>query len=175
MCILCGRPELTHDGGGFPVAVQAGDAGSGASGGGGAAALSVGAQAQISYLNGLTSSGTVAGTSFWTWNYNTPATYNSTSYAAKWGSSTPGTSGGTVTYWFDAASAWTATEMAALQSGLALWSALANINFALATSAATANFIFYENNNGSAYENSPIFGPRRSGAVSPGAIPPPAP
>jgi Peptidase M10 serralysin C terminal len=154
MCALCGRPGVVHnDEGGFPTAaVQAGEASSGSSGTG-AAALSVGAQAEISYLNGLTSVGTIAGTSFWTWNYDTPATYSSTSYAAKWGSPTPGTSGGTVTYWFDAASAWTATEKAALQSGLALWSALANINFALSSSASTANFIFYENSSGTAYEN----------------------
>ena len=154
MCMLCGRPELAHDGGGFPAAVQAGDAGPGASGGGGAAALSAGAQAQISYLNGITSSGTIAGTSFWTWNYNNSATYSSISDAAKWGSTTPGTSGGTVTYWFDVASAWTATEKAALVSGLALWSALGNINFSLASSASAANFIFYEGTGGSAYESS---------------------
>jgi peptidase M10/serralysin-like protein len=153
MCALCGRPGLVHDGG-FPVAVQAGDSGSGASGASAAAALPVGSQAEISFLNGLTSSGTIAATSFWTWNYDNPATYRSSlSYAAKWGSATPGTPGGTVTYWFDVASAWTATEMAALQSGLALWSALANINFALAASAATANFIFYEGSDGSAYES----------------------
>src|SRR5262245_35320711 len=111
MCALCGRPELVHpDGAGFPVAVQAGESGSGASlVASGAAALPVGSQAQISFLNGLTSSGTVAATSFWTWNYNDPATYSSTSWAAKWGSTTPGTPGGTVTYWFDVASAWTAT------------------------------------------------------------------
>src|SRR5262245_28331961 len=169
MCALCGRPGLIHEGGGFPaavnadgdgfpVAVKAGDPGSGsAAAGAGAAALPVGADAQVAYLTGVTAGGTIAATSFWTWNYNTPATYSTTSYAAKWGSPIPGTSGGTVTYWFDAASAWTATEMAALQSGLALWSALANINFALASSASTANFIFYENNNGSAFENGGIF------------------
>ena len=112
--------------------------------------LSVGAQAEISYLNGLTSSGTIAGTSFWTWNYNNPATYSNTSYAAKWGSPTPGTPGGTVTYWFDAASNWTAAEKAALESGLALWSAVANITFSLASSPVSGtvtptspNFIFY--------------------------------
>ena len=96
-------------------------------------------------------------TSFWTWNgwpvQTIPATYSSTSDAAKWGSTTPGTPGGTVTYWFDVTSTWTATEKAALESGLALWSAVANINFSLASSAATANFIFYEDSDGSAYES----------------------
>ena len=37
-------------------------------------------------------------------------------------------------------------------SGLALWSAEANINFALASSAASANFIFYRGHDGSAYQ-----------------------
>ena len=83
----------------------------------------------------------------------TPATYSSTSWRGEVGQPHTRNSGGTVTYWFDVASAWTATEKAALESGLALWSALANINFALASSAATANFIFYENSSGSAYEN----------------------
>jgi serralysin len=89
------------------------------------------------------------------------ATYSATtSSAVKWGSPTPGTSGGTVTYWFDAASAWTPTEKNALVSGLALWSAEANITFSLAASAAGANFIFYREphepggGGGSAYEDS---------------------
>src|SRR5262245_61799594 len=93
-----------------------------------------GSDAEIAFLSGVTSSNTVAATSFWTWNFNNnPATYNSsTSYAAKWGNATPGTSGDTVSYWFDTASNWTTTEQTALTSGLALWSAEANIAFSLA-------------------------------------------
>jgi hypothetical protein len=70
-------------------------------------------QAEIAFISGVTSSNKVAATSFWTWNGNSPATYSGTSDAAKWGSSTPGTSGGNVTYWFNTASAWTAGEKAA--------------------------------------------------------------
>ena len=158
MCALCGNPGLSHDDGGFPVALQAGESGSGSSSGSAVAALSVGAQAEIAFINGLTSSNLVTPTSFWTWNgwpvQTNPATYSSTSEAAKWGSTTPGTPGGTVTYWFDVASAWTATEKAALESGLALWSALGNINFSMASSASVANFIFYEGTGGSAFESS---------------------
>jgi serralysin len=70
------------------------------------------------------------------------------------GSTTPGTSGGTVTYWFDGPSGWTSAERTALESGLALWSAVANIGFSQAANAGSANFIFYEGNDGSAYESS---------------------
>ena len=102
-----------------------------------------GAAAEVAFISGVTSSNQVAATSFWTWNGDKPATYSATtSSAVKWGSSpTPGTSGGTVTYWFDLASNWTTTEQNALVSGLALWSAEANISFSLAANAASANFI----------------------------------
>jgi hypothetical protein len=101
-----------------------------------------GAAAEVAFISGVTSSNQVAATSFWTWNGNkNPATYSATtSSAVKWGSPTPGTSGGTVTYWFDAASAWTPTEKNALVSGLALWSAEANITFSLAASAGRRQF-----------------------------------
>jgi serralysin len=112
-----------------------------------AAAPPPGAEGEVAFLSGVTSSNTVASPSFWTWKGNNPATYSTTSDAAKWGSPTPGTSGGTVTYWFDTASAWTLTERSALVSGLDLWSAEANIAFALAPSAAGANFIFYREPN----------------------------
>jgi len=167
MCIFCGNPGLVHADG-FPNAPF----GSSISGSWAWSATSpfvttVGTTsttalaspsmaAEVSFLNGLNANGTIAGTSFWTWNGNNPATYNSTtSSVAKWGSTTPGTSGGTVTYWFDAASNWTTTEKNALISGLGLWSAEANINFALASSAASANFVFKRGSDGGAYETGP--------------------
>jgi serralysin len=119
-----------------------------------AAAPPPGAEGEVAFLSGVTSSNTMASTSFWTWNGNNPATYSTTSDAAKWGSPTPGTPGGNVTYWFDAASNWTTTEQNALLSGLGLWSAVANIAFQAAANAASANFIFYRGTNGSAFENS---------------------
>jgi serralysin len=119
-----------------------------------AAAPPPGAEGEVAFLSGVTSSNTVAPTSFWTWRGNNPATYSATSDAAKWGSPTPGTPGGTVTYWFDTASNWTTTERSALVSGLDLWSAEANISFLLAANAASANFIFYRGTDGSAFEHS---------------------
>ena len=117
-----------------------------------AATPPAGSGAEITFLSGVTASNQTAATSFWTWNRNNPATYDSTSLAAKWGNAIPGTPGNTVTYWFDAASAWTLTEQDALRSGLALWSAEANITFAGAVNAGSANFIFYRGHNGSAFE-----------------------
>jgi Ca2+-binding RTX toxin-like protein len=162
MCILCGHPGLVHflgpDAGSFGAAAQSGAQ----SGGAFASGLPAGTSSEITYLSGLTSNGTVAATSFWTWKDNSPATYSNTSYDVKWGSPTPGTPGGTVTYAFDPASHWTAAEQTALASGLALWSAEANINFVLAGPPVTGtivapgpNFIFYRGTDGSAYETGP--------------------
>ena len=67
------------------------------------------------------------------------------SAATKWGDTTlsaAGTSGGNVTYWFDATSNWTTAEKIALTSGLDLWSDEANITFSLAADAAHAQFTF---------------------------------
>ena len=124
-----------------------------------------GSESEIAFISGVTSTATVAATSFQSWNVGTsPATYAARSSSFKWGSpnlSLAGTSGGTVTYSFDAASAWTATEQAALTSGLALWSAEANIGFSLSASAASANFTFKRGSDKNAYESSAI----RQGAI----------
>jgi hypothetical protein len=112
-----------------------------------AAAPPPGAETEVAFISGVTSLNTVAATSYWNWNGNNPGTYSNTSRAVKWGSPTPGTSGGTVTYWFDTVSNWTPTEQNALASGLGLWSAEANISFSLAVNAASANFIFYRQSN----------------------------
>ena len=117
-----------------------------------------GSDAEIAFISGIDSTGHVTGTSYWTWNGSTPAGYNSTSQVHKWGSTTIGTSGGTVTYFFDAASNWTATEQAALVSGLALWSAECNISFSLAASAGAANFTFIRGSDGGAHENNSVVG-----------------
>jgi serralysin len=112
-----------------------------------------GSAPEIAFISDVTSSNQVAATSYWTWDVDQPATYSTTGSAAnKWGSPTPGTSGGTVTYGFDAASNWTPTEENGLASGLALWSAEANISFSLDTDATTANFIFYRNHASSSFE-----------------------
>ncbi|MFM9969186.1 MAG: putative Ig domain-containing protein [Burkholderiales bacterium] len=93
--------------------------------------------------------------------YNPVAKYETAnSNAVKWGSdstndlidnSTPGTSGGTVTYWIytdpagttpSADTTWTLTEKKALVSSLKLWSALIDINFAEASTEANANLVY---------------------------------
>ena len=95
---------------------------------------------EVTFISGVTSAAKVAATSYGNWSYaggNTPATYDDhfAWYATKWGSttlSTSGTPGGTVTYWFDTASNWSMTEQDAFVSGLALWSAVADITFSAA-------------------------------------------
>ena len=70
------------------------------------------------------------------------------SSAVKWGDSgTPGT-GANVSYFFTTDSGWSASEKAAWQGGLALWSAVANIKFAEAADAASANFVITRGNDG---------------------------
>jgi serralysin len=84
--------------------------------------------AEVSFITGVTSSGQLASQSFWAWNGDTPPTYGA-SEVGKWGASTPGTSGGVVTYGFDPGSSWTATEQQAFTATFALWSEVANIQF----------------------------------------------
>lgn len=110
-------------------------------------------ESEVAYISGVTSSGTVAATSFHTWNNDSPPTYGTVSGAAKWGSPTPGTSGGTVTYYYDPASNWTGAEQAALREGLSLWSAVANISFAQTTNASTATLTFKRGTDGGAHED----------------------
>src|SRR4051812_36665035 len=153
MCMLCGRPWLTHDVGLPPTPLsttvlsdaQAG-AGSGGGSNGAAATGPSGSDTEVTFLSGMTSGGLVAGTSFGSWvAAGAPGTpgYSSTfSWTTKWGPPTAGAGGGTVTYWFDTASNWTTTEQNAFLAGLALWSAEANIQFAAAASAASASFAF---------------------------------
>jgi serralysin len=119
--------------------------------------LPSGSDAEITFLSGLTADGKIAAKSYWTWNFNAPnpGTYDSAkSSAFKWGpSQTPGTSGGTVKYFFDPASNWTDAEKAALAGGLHLWAAEANIQFNEVSSLASADFQFIRGNDGQANTN----------------------
>jgi hypothetical protein len=109
------------------------------------ATIPSGAEQEVAFISGVTDAGKLAGTAFGTWIRDTiPATYRTTtSTAVKWGTSTFGSSGGTVTYWFDEASNWTTAEKDALGASLALWSAEANITFTLATGADDADQTFF--------------------------------
>jgi serralysin len=112
--------------------------------------LPSGADPEVTFLSGLTADGKIAAKSFWTW-ISTAAkagTYDSAkSSAFKWGpSQAPGSSGGTVKYFFDPASNWTSAEKAALAGGLHLWAAEANIQFTEVSSLAAADFQFIRGN-----------------------------
>ena len=107
-------------------------------------------ESQVTFIAGVNNTAQLAGTTFWTWDSTgpaSPAVYETVnSRAVKWGDaalSATGTPGGNVRYWFDAASKWTSAEKSALESGLALWQAEANISFSLAANEASANHTFY--------------------------------
>ena len=132
------------------------------------ATLPSNAESAVAFVSGVTSTATVAGTSYWAWNTDAPATYGTTnssgatnqSLAFKWGSTTlavDGAAGGNVTYWFDVPSSWTNAEQNALVSGLNLWAAMVDISFSLASSASAANIIFQRGNAGGAVTNISVF------------------
>ncbi|WP_419827866.1 M10 family metallopeptidase C-terminal domain-containing protein [Sphingomonas sp.] len=83
---------------------------------------------EITYISGVTGQGTVASQAFASWNGDTPATYSTFSYQAKWGPASAG-AGATVSYAFAAASNWSAAEKQAFATAMHLWSDVANISF----------------------------------------------
>ena len=105
------------------------------------------------FISGVYPNGKIAPQSFATWlDDGGLADFDQQqSNAVKWGSNTPGTAGGTVSYYFDPASGWTATEQAVISAGLALWSAEANINFAVTANSAAAGITFVRGNDRGAY------------------------
>ncbi|HTQ15304.1 MAG TPA: M10 family metallopeptidase C-terminal domain-containing protein [Rhizomicrobium sp.] len=105
---------------------------------------------EMAFICGVAAGGEIVGTSFWTWNSNNPATYAASSNAHKWGGTAPGTAGGTVDYYFDPASSWTATEKAQMTACIKLWGNLVNVNFVLTTNAAAADITLHRGNDGSA-------------------------
>lgn len=107
--------------------------------------------AELAFISGVNANGTLPLDAFSAWNSDTPATYTGGyTNTAKWGASTAGTAGGTVLYYFDPGSHWTATEQAQLSAGLALWSDVANISFAQTTNASEAQVDFVRGSDGGA-------------------------
>lgn len=107
---------------------------------------------EIAFINGITASGTVAATSFRTWTGTDPARYSATTSSEfKWGTTTAGTSGGTIYYYFAPSSDWTSAEQAVFTSAFALWSAEANVTFVATTNASQANVTLIRGSNGEAY------------------------
>ncbi|MGE4079740.1 MAG: M10 family metallopeptidase C-terminal domain-containing protein [Reyranella sp.] len=116
-----------------------------------------GSEPQVAFISGVTDAGRLAATSFATWKGRTPAVYDATfARELKWGSPSLGTSGGTVTYWFDGPSQWTTAEQGAIEASLALWSALANVSFTLASSEQAADQVFYRAVEGEGTYQKPI-------------------
>jgi Peptidase M10 serralysin C terminal len=127
-------------------------------------------QDEVAFISSVNADGTLAQHSYYGWDGDTPATYTSGwTTARKWGGSTAGTSGGTVSYYFDPSSNWSATEQKWFVAGLALWSAVANINFAPATSASAANITFIRTNNGGSYTY-PIYSPTPTACLTGGTV-----
>jgi serralysin len=65
-------------------------------------------RATIAFETGLDPNGTLNSVNGWRWDGNTPAGYGSYGSAHKWAGGAAGTSGGTVTYYFDPGSNWSA-------------------------------------------------------------------
>jgi hypothetical protein len=120
---------------------------------------------ETAYISGIDASGHVVGTSFWSWNNDNPATYAARSDVHKWGSSAPGTTGGTVNFYFDPASNWTATEKAQMTACINLWSDLANIHFSLTANAASADITFERGSDGNAVTPAGWTGTGQAGVV----------
>ena len=98
---------------------------------------------EVSYVTGVDAGGMITSTSFWGYSGTT---------AHKWGSGTAGT-GASLTYYFDAASGFTATEKATYQRAFAMWSAVANLQFTETASSTGASVFLRRGNDGGAYQS----------------------
>lgn len=119
------------------------------------AAIPSGWESEIAFISGVTSSETLEDTAYWTWKYDKPATYDTESYAFKWGDTHPGTGSGEVKYWFEAGSTWVTAEQDGFLSALHLWSALADISFKAADKESDAQIVLRRVTNGSAGASAP--------------------
>ena len=101
------------------------------------------AEKEVGFVNGLNPDGTINSTSYW-------GSTGRTAY--KWGSGDEaGTSGGTVKYYFDANSRWTATEKMTWVQGFSMWAGVADIKFEEVKSSADANVTLRRGSDGGAY------------------------
>ncbi|GJE59395.1 FG-GAP-like repeat-containing protein [Methylobacterium trifolii] len=101
---------------------------------------------EVSFINGLNADGTVASTGFWAGNGQT---------ANKWGSATAGT-GATISYAFDGAAGFTATEQSTYLRAFALWSSVANVTFVAAASSGAADVLIRRGSDMGAYQSGPV-------------------
>ena len=139
---LGSTPAVESDSGPDSDALDVSDGASASTGSAGSVAAAVpisSVASEVSYINGLTASNGIAATSYWTYDGF---------FVHKWINGTSdyqgpaGVGGGTVTYAFDTASDWTAAEQASFVAGLALWSAVANIQFVPASSPSDTDVLF---------------------------------
>lgn len=131
-------------------------------------------ETEISFISGVTAQGRIAAKSFWTWADNDPATYDNTSFEAKWGETRAGTAGA-LTVAFKPDSNWSDTEKAAFNSAMHLWSAEANITFNLTDNVATADLVIARSSDGAAkggisYIDSGDIGSSQLGSAESGSI-----
>lgn len=106
---------------------------------------------EVAFISGVEADGSIAAQSFDTWTGSNHATYSNNAFIGKWGGGTAGTSGGTVTFAFQASSNWTDEEKHVFEQGLTLWSDVANVRFAEASSPTSAEFLFKRGHDSSAY------------------------
>jgi len=104
---------------------------------------------EITFISGVDTNDTVAGSSGPTYDasHPDPINYLGTSGAFKWQGGAPGTPGGTVRYAFDTASNWTGAEKSSFLGAMALWSSVADIQFAEADTQADAKLVFVRDTN----------------------------
>lgn len=102
---------------------------------------------EVAYISGIDTNGRILADSYW-------SAYEHVS-AFKFGSATAGT-GATITYGFDAASAFTATEKATFVRALAVWSSVANVRFVESASAPSASILLERGDDGQAYTSGAI-------------------
>jgi Ca2+-binding RTX toxin-like protein len=102
---------------------------------------------EVTYISGVDANGRIAPTSYW-------SGFEQVS-AFKFGSPTAGT-GATISYAFDAASAFTATEKATFVRALAVWSSVADIRFVESASAPAASILLARGSDGEAYTSGAI-------------------
>lgn len=107
----------------------------------------------IAYISGVDATGHVASVSYHTWEGADDPTklglYSDISDVRKWGSDVAGT-GATISYGFDPASSWTATEQNSFVATMHLWQAETNIYFVAASDPTAADITFTRGSDGQA-------------------------
>ena len=100
--------------------------------------------ATATFMTGIGTNGALTAVNGHSWKGDKPATYG-TDTGFKWNAGLAGTSGGTVTYYLDAGSNWTANETAVWKGALALWAGIADISFSQTLNPDSAVFGLFRN------------------------------